>query len=345
VLFSGQWQTTAQPVRHEAPKVEKRRDPLERNRPKLAHAGNLSGVNSKICMPRTTLTLPQILAWADEHVQRTGNHPNAYAGAISAIDAPLGLNWRKVDNALRKGFRGLPSGLSLAALLETHRGVRNKGRPPRLTDDVILDWVDAYRAATGNWPTEYSGPVQNAPGETWSRLNAALAMGLRGLKGRRSLAKLIAKRRHVRNRATVPRLTIAKILRMADFHRNRTGLWPKLADGPIPGYPGETWMAINCALHYGGRSLPGGSSLAEVLRMHRGRRNKSKLPRLTAAAIIEWAKAHEARTGRLPSANSGWITPYGENWRALDFALRQGFRGLPGGSSLAKLLNKPRARR
>jgi hypothetical protein len=33
----------------------------------------------------------------------------------------------------------------------------------------------------------------------------------------------------------------------------------------------------------------------------------------------------------------------GETWRALDVALRQGLRGLPGGDSLARLLRRHRA--
>jgi hypothetical protein len=245
---------------------------------------------------------------------------------------------------LRRGFWGLAGGSSLAILMEQCRGVRNRGRAPKLTDELILGWADAYRDARGKWPIASSGPVENVPGETWSRVNVALQLGLRGLRGRRSLAQLIARHRPVRDQANIPRLTIAKILRMVDVYRAHTGVWPKSTDGPIPGYPVETWTAINCALFAGRRGLPSGSSLAEVLRVYRGRRNKARLPRLSEEKIIAWAKAHEARTGSLPTANSGWITPY-ENWRAINIALYAGYRGLPGGSSISKLLNKPRAKR
>jgi hypothetical protein len=34
----------------------------------------------------------------------------------------------------------------------------------------------------------------------------------------------------------------------------------------------------------------------------------------------------------------------GEDWRAVNFALYRGFRGLPGGNSLAKLLARERGR-
>jgi hypothetical protein len=99
-----------------------------------------------------------------------------------------------------------------------------------------------------------------------------------------------------------------------------------------------TSLAVNTALRVGLRGLPGGSSLAEVLRVHQGHRNKSKLPALTEVDILEWAQAHQARTGRLPNSQWGWVTPYGETWKAVDMALRQGLRGLLGGSSLFRLM-------
>jgi hypothetical protein len=66
-------------------------------------------------------------------------------------------------------------------------------------------------------------------------------------------------------------------------------------------------------------------------------------PRLTEALILGWADAHEARSGRWPSALSGPVAAApGENWTALDQALRRGVRGLPGGNSLARLLGRER---
>jgi hypothetical protein len=85
--------------------------------------------------------------------------------------------------------------------------------------------------------------------------------------------------------------------------------------------------------------------LPEVLAEHRGRRNKSRLPRLTVQKILEWADAHHRRTGRWPGVLSGEIPEApGEDWRAVNFALYRGFRGLPGGDSLAKLLARERGR-
>jgi hypothetical protein len=71
-------------------------------------------------------------------------------------------------------------------------------RPP-LTVQQILAWADAHYERTGRWPTRNSGPVQEAPGETWERIHGALNEGYRGLPGSDSLAQLLD--RHGRKRA------------------------------------------------------------------------------------------------------------------------------------------------
>jgi hypothetical protein len=40
-----------------------------------------------------------------------------------------------------------------------------------------------------------SGPIDSAPGENWSAVNACLRDGFRGLSGGSSLAKLLARHR------------------------------------------------------------------------------------------------------------------------------------------------------
>jgi hypothetical protein len=62
-----------------------------------------------------------------------------------------------------------------------------------------------------------------------------------------------------------PPLTEAQVLAWADAHRARTGRWPSAQSGAIADAPGETWQAVNRALARGGRGLPGGASLAQLL--------------------------------------------------------------------------------
>jgi hypothetical protein len=72
-------------------------------------------------------------------------------------------------------------------------------------------------------------------------------------------------------------------------------------------------------------------------------RNLGALPPLTTDQVLAWADAHKARTGHWPWKNSGRIADtLGETWQAVDAALYQGLRDLPGGSSLARLLAEHR---
>jgi hypothetical protein len=130
----------------------------------------------------------QILAWADAYRRRTGSWPTSKSGAIKG--AP-GETWSGVNAALRSGRRGFPGGDSLPRLLARHRGVRNPKDPPELTADIILEWAKNYHRRHGVWPTRKSGPILQAPGETWAMIDRALRHGNRSLRGRSSLFKLI----------------------------------------------------------------------------------------------------------------------------------------------------------
>src|SRR5258708_7661702 len=134
-----------------------------------------------------------------------------------------------------------------------------------------------------------------------------------------------------------PRLTIAQILGWADEYHCREGTWPHTDAGPIEGTLNETWRGVNFALYLGRRGLTGKSSVAKLLRSHRGvtvRRNP-----LDEDTIFQWAKAHFQRTERWPTKESGDIRDAPDNtWGAVDEALADGRHALPGGSSLRQLL-------
>jgi hypothetical protein len=132
------------------------------------------------------LSLQHILGWADAHYERMGQWPKRDSGQVA--DAP-DEKWRNIDQALVKGLRGLPEGLSLARLLAEHRRVRNVQKLPRLSVEQILAWADAHHER-GQWPNRNSGEVADAPDEKWFNIDQALVKGLRGLPGGSSLAKL-----------------------------------------------------------------------------------------------------------------------------------------------------------
>jgi hypothetical protein len=135
------------------------------------------------------LNVLQILSWCDEWKARTGDWPNPRSGDIPGTAE----NWTKVQNALFYGVRGLPGGSSLAGLLYEERGERSSPHQPVLTADQIFAWAEKHKQITGKWPRQYSGEVIGVAGENWSRINAALRLGLRGLPGRSSIPKLLKK--------------------------------------------------------------------------------------------------------------------------------------------------------
>ncbi len=226
------------------------------------------------------------------------------------------------------------------------RPPRLRHRPPPLSVPQILAWADHHKARTGRWPISSSGAVADGAGESWQNVNAALRMGLRGLNRGLSLARLLAEHRGVRNRMDLPPLTEALILRWADAFHARTGGWPGQRSGPIHEAPGESRKKMHAALYDGRRGLPGGSTLAQLLASRRGVRNIQDLPPLTVEGVLAWCDAFKGRSGRWPGHGDGAIPEaQGETWCGVEDALRDGRRGLPGGSSLAQLLSERRGLR
>jgi hypothetical protein len=296
------------------------------------------GVRNRSAPPE--LTKQQILAWADEHHERTEQWPNQNAGSIPGT---IGENWTGINWALREGARGFPGGSSLAQLLADERGLRNRATLPELTKEQILAWADAHHERTGQWPRPDSGPIVDAPGETWQKITGALRKGQRGLTKVSSLAQLLLEERGVRHHLALSKLTEEQILIWAKAHKEFTGDWPKQQSGPIVNAPGETWLGVNAALSSGNRGLPGGSSIPKLLAQRCGVRHYGELPRLTLAQIVEWAERHKERTGDWPKSQSGPILDApGETWSGVNQAIIKGHRGFSGGSSLARLLEEYR---
>jgi hypothetical protein len=204
---------------------------------------------------RPAITLDQILRRADAWYAEHGCWPKARDDR----------DWQSIDNALRYGTRGLPGGSTLQQELVKHRGVADRNQTASLTIKQVVAWARAHRRRTGNWPTARSGPVVERPAVSWRTIDHALQQGRCGGVRGSSLAQLLAQKLGIRTRAVIPRLNVDTILTWADAHRKRTGNWPYAHAGPIEGVPGETWKAIDSALRFGYRGLPGGESLHLLL--------------------------------------------------------------------------------
>ncbi len=294
------------------------------------------------------LSVPLILRWCDAYHRRTGEWPKIYSGRIK--EAPP-LSWSNIRDALYHGSYGLKGGSSLRLLLLKHRGVpydRRFVRGRRLTIAQIREWARQHHQRTGMWPSPTHGVIPGSGGETWNGIELALRGGYRGLPKGTSLAKLLPKRSRSGRRLCRRPLTIREILEWARQHRQRTGQWPMITSGPIPGSRGETWQSVHSALRFGGRGLTTkGQTLGRLLARNLGvaLRPRRTGP-LTIRRILAWADEHYRRYGGWPTARSGTVLAEPkETWKSIHFALNRGGRGLPGGSSLARLLAKHRGKR
>src|SRR5687767_8310779 len=70
-------------------------------------------------------------------------------------------------------------------------------------------------------------------------------------------------------------LHAGEILEWDDAHYERTGTWPTRTSGRVLGSDDEKWNNLDTVLRQGLRGLRPGSSLARLLALHRGRRNRS----------------------------------------------------------------------
>ena len=223
------------------------------------------------------------------------------------------------------------------------RTVEATTNKPNLKIEQILEWAGDYYKKNGEWPNVESGAVRLAPNEKWRQIDGVLRRGQRGLAGNSSLAKLLIAERGVRNSNILPNLSINQILKWADVYFKQTGRWPNVKSGDIAHSSGEEWVNINSALRLGLRGLPGGYSLAHLLSKKRGVKNIQNLPDLKVKQILKWADDHYMRTGKWPIVKSGPVhNAPEEKWANIDGSLGRGRRGLPGGSSLAQLLEEKR---
>src|SRR5688572_20312990 len=182
--------------------------------------------------------------------------------------------------------------------------LRKSPQRPPLSIEQILKWADAHFAEHGKWPNVNSGHIPGTIDDTWMRMDDSLRGGHRGLpkNTKLTLARLLAKRRGVRNSEYPPLLTEAQIVKWAKLHHKRTGKWPKENSGPIVDAAGETWTAIDLALRKGKRrGTPGKDSLPKLLNrccgVPFGVRPAKYLPKFNVRQILQWAAAYDARHG------------------------------------------------
>ncbi|HWL93970.1 MAG TPA: hypothetical protein VNT79_10585 [Phycisphaerae bacterium] len=136
------------------------------------------------------LTHEKILAWAVAHHRRTGKWPTSKSGRVKESPAET---WDSIRTSMRDGHRGLPAGITLAALFNSVRGdAGDLDRKGKLSVESIKLWARAQHRRHGKWPDKYSGAVPDARGETWFGIEEAIRLGKRGLPKGRSLSAFLS---------------------------------------------------------------------------------------------------------------------------------------------------------
>lgn len=184
----------------------------------------------------------------------------------------------------------------------------------RSHDDRVQGWVSS------------AGSFSGAASKSHIKFNINLPSGIQG-----KFYEAIESRIVSRFAKSMP-LTEELILQLMQEYQEKTGIWPsyKNYDTTV----GGTWCAINSLLDRGGRGLPGGTSLAELRRKITGEQYSRKFEQLSEECIWKWMQEYKEMNGKYPVQNERSECPDGSKWIAINASLRQGSRGLPGGSSL-----------
>ena len=110
----------------------------------------------------------------------------------------------------------------------------------------------------------------------------------------------------------------------------------------------EDWYRIESAeilRRHGSSLIHSFPSLYDLMREYLPQLEWDRIDRyrpIRVEEILAWADAHRAAHGTLPTREAGEIPQSGDTWSAINRCLQYGFRGLPGGSTLIRLLKKHR---
>jgi hypothetical protein len=128
--------------------------------------------------------------------------------------------------------------------------------------------------------------------------------------------------------------------KMSRAHRQRGTLVPGAEVWTAEEDEAVRTLAPAEAVKRTGRTLAAVWSRRRFLKLPDGRAARPRRGQpLSEAQILAWARTYREAKGKWPNAASPpEHLPEGESWRRLDVSLRRGQRGLPGGSSLSRLL-------
>ncbi len=130
-----------------------------------------------------------IVQAAVEHLRTYGRAPtNSSPEPLAGLP---GESWGAIDEAGRRGRRGLTKGRTVAVIV---RVVREEHQyRALLTEEKILSAAREFFRERGSFPTKRSRePVAGLPFDCWQKIDNAGRAGIRGLAKGRTLSKILA---------------------------------------------------------------------------------------------------------------------------------------------------------
>jgi len=286
---------------------------------------------------KPSLTIVKIQAAITAFHKDQGTHPNEKSGDATAYFG-YPETWSAVQAAAYHGVRGLPGGSTLITIAREMGLV--KGKPP-LNMPLVKKAISSFYKEHGIHPNGASGDATAYFGysETWGAVQSALKKGYRGLPGGKTLVEVaIQMGLHQKREPLTKAILRRAIHKFYDEH----GFPPTAESGDATAYFGYQvmWRTIDSCIRYGNRGLSKGGSLAQVVRDMKLRLVKPPLSEeIVGQAISSFRSDH----GKIPHEKSGDATAYfgyPETWSAVGSCCRLGLRGLPGGTTLAKMAKR-----
>lgn len=209
----------------------------------------------------------------------------------------------------------------------------------QLSEDSIWAEMLEYKRINGKFPTDKTKCTCKFG--LWKTIGIALFTGSRGLPGGSSLAKLRRRNTGIdTGRKSGISLTEDLVWQEILAFKKANGIFPSTNTKPKTSF-GITWSAMSGNLSSGYYGLPGGSSLAKLIEARTGKKRPDNRPlsaiQLTEDMIYERMKAFKSLRGFWPGVNKRHDPTDLGSWPALADALKHGYRGLPGGSSLEQV--------
>lgn len=227
------------------------------------------------------ISIEKVKKWAQTYFDLNGKWPSSKSGR-DGIDDDSGETWMSIISSLRSGCRGVRKKMSCIKELMTDEVP--PGRPGKLSMELIKTWADAFFAKNGYYPLTRSGPVDEAPGETWRNIEAAMRKGNRGLpKG--SLTEFLRGKKYD--------LTIQQIKEWILIYEARFGKFPVVNNSvPLPEMKNDTWIILSRSLIMGNRGLPAGSiSIPKICKQIESERARNEHTTVYVADIVPKDKA------------------------------------------------------